>query len=178
MKKITLICLISFFGIQLLQAQEVNKIDASPLDFAVFRPDGQNAQPVARIIYSRPYKKERVIFGGIVPYGKIWRTGANQSAELNLFKDVSFEGQKLKAGSYTMYTIPGENHWTIIFNSKLYTWGAYDYDDSKDVIRFTVPVSPSKTERENFGIAFDGRDGSGILFLAWDKTEIYINFTY
>ncbi|MCK8479771.1 DUF2911 domain-containing protein [Psychroserpens algicola] len=178
MKIITLIFTIVCIGTSAVNAQEIKGIDQSPLDFAVFRPGSQESYPVARIIYSRPQKKGRNIFGELVPFGKIWRTGANQSTELNLYKDISFEGKKLKKGSYTIYTIPNEKEWTIIINSKLFTWGHFDYDESKDVMRFNVPLNKSVVEREYFGIAFTGKDGKGSLLMAWDSTEIYINFEY
>jgi hypothetical protein len=170
-----LICLIL---IPQISAQDIKSLDVSPLDLAVFRPDGQTAKPVARIIYSRPQKNGRDIFGGIVPYGKLWRTGANQSTELNLYKDIIIEGKPLKAGNYTIYSIPGEREWTIIFNSNLYTWGAFDYDSSKNILEFKVSVKLVTNSREAFGIAFSGKDGKGSLVLAWDTTEIYINLNY
>ena len=161
-----------------INSQEIRRLDVSPLDLAVFRPNGQGTQPIARIIYSRPLKKGRTIFGGIVPYGKVWRTGANQTTELNLYKDVSFEGKTLKAGNYTLYTIPGEKEWTIIFNSNLFTWGAFDYDASKNALEFKVPYKKVNKTREAFGIAFGGNDGSGKLLLAWDNIEVYVKFKY
>lgn len=178
MKKITIILFMCLIQAQFSQAQEVKSIDVSPLDFAVFRPGGIESMPVARIIYSRPYKKGRTVFGKLVPYGKIWRTGANQSTEINVYRDIVFNGKKLKAGSYTLYTIPNEGEWTIIFNSKLFTWGTYDYDESKDILRFKVPVTKTDKEIENFGIAFAGENGIGKLLLAWDNIEVYIPFRY
>ena len=74
--------------------------------------------------------------------------------------------------------VPGEKEWTIIINSKLFTWGDYDYDKSKDVMRFNVPVTKTSKEREAFGIAFTGKNGAGKILLAWENTEIYIDFEY
>ena len=161
-----------------VNSQEIKELDSSPLDFALFHPEVEKATPVARIIYSRPHKKERVIFGGLVPYGEIWRTGANQTTELTLFQDVFFEGNKLKSGSYSIYTIPNEQEWTIIINSKLHTWGVYDYDATKDVLRFKVSPTTISESRESFGIAFDGKNGKGKLLLAWENIEVYINLEY
>ncbi len=160
------------------KAQKIKDLDKSPLDLAIFRPDGQGTKPAARIIYSRPQKKGRTMLGEKVPYGKIWRTGANQSTEINLYRDFTFAGKKIKSGNYTLYTIPNAKEWTIIFNAKLHTWGAYDYDESQDVIRVTVPAVTSKKEREAFGIAFDGQDGKGKLLLAWETTEVFLPFEY
>lgn len=161
-----------------VSSQEISKLDTSPLDFALFRTEAEQEIPVARIIYSRPHKKERIIFGELVPYGEIWRTGANQTTELNLFQDVFFEGNKLEAGNYSLYTIPNENEWTIIVNSKLHTWGVYGYDATKDVLRFNVPSIAISEPRESFGIAFDGQNRKGKLLLAWENTEVYINLEY
>ena len=105
-------------------------------------------------------------------------TGANQTTELTLFQDVFFEGNKLKAGSYSLYTIPNEKEWTIIINSKLHTWGIYGYDATKDVVRFNVPPTTISEARESFGIAFDGKNGKGKLLLAWENTEVFINLEY
>jgi len=161
-----------------LYGQEIKTIDASPLDLAVFRPNGAMQPPTARVLYSRPQKKGRNVFGDLVPFGKIWRTGANQSTEINLYKDFTFESHKISKGTYTLYTIPEDKEWTIIFNSKLHTWGHYDYDPSFDVLRFKVPVKNANQIREHFGIAFAGKNGSGRLLMAWDQTEVTINFTY
>ncbi len=171
-------CLLLFFLALTVSAQEIRGLDDSPLDLAIFRPNGQGTQPVARIIYSRPQKKGRKIFGGIVPYDEVWRTGANQSTEINLYRDISFEGKTLKAGSYTMYTVPGEKTWEIIFNTNLHTWGAFDYDSDKNVLSFEVPAKKVSDDREAFGMAFDGGNGKGKLLMAWEKTEVYLSFDY
>lgn len=159
-------------------AQEIREVDESPLDLAVFRPDGRGTVPAARIIYSRPMKKGRTMLGDKVPYGKVWRFGANQTTEINLFRDMTFAGKKLKAGSYTMYAIPNEKSWTIIFNSKLYTWGAFEYDSSKDLLKIDVAVKKSSSLREAFGMAFGGKAGKGTLLMAWEGIEAVLPFTY
>ena len=139
----------------------------------------RGTQPVARIIYSRPQKKGRVIFGELVP---LWQDLAN-GVPIKVLNSICtrrfpLAGQKLASGSYTLYTIPGEKEWTIIVNSKLYTWGDYDYDASKDVLRFQVTTEQLDNEQESFGIAFAGKEGSGRLMMAWDRTAIYIDFGY
>lgn len=118
------------------------------------------------------------MMGGVVPYGEVWRLGANQSTELNLFRDISFAGKKLKAGDYTVYAIPNKDAWTIIFNSNLYTWGAYDYDESKNVLSIEIPVTGASENREAFGMAFDGKDGSGNWLIVWEDVEVRIPFSY
>ena len=165
------------FGIS-VHAQEIRALDESPLDLAVFRPDGRGTTPAARIIYSRPSKKGRTMLGGEVPYGKVWRLGANQSTEINVYRDMTFGRNSLKAGSYTVYAIPTATSWTIIFNSNLFTWGAFDYDESKNVVSIEVPVKKSEEFRETFGIAFDGKNGKGNLLMAWEDVEVIIPLTY
>lgn len=159
-------------------AQVAPKLDASPMDMAMFRPDGRGSAPVARVIYSRPSKNDRDIFGSLVPYGEIWRLGANESTEITLYKELTMGEKKVPAGTYTMYAIPGEEEWTIILNSKLNTWGAYQYDESQDVARFKAQVKEGKSVQEAFGIGFEGSGGSGKLLMAWDKTIVEGNFSY
>ncbi len=88
-----------------------------------------------KIVYGQPLKKGRTIFGALEPYGKIWRTGANEATEITFTKDVRINNKILKAGTYTLFSIPQESKWTFIFNSELGQWGAYKYDESKDVLR-------------------------------------------
>ncbi|SMD32662.1 Protein of unknown function [Reichenbachiella faecimaris] len=161
-----------------LEAQEIRALDESPLDLAVFRPDGRGTVPAARIIYSRPMKKGRTMLGDKVPYGQVWRLGANQSTEINVYRDMTFDGKKLKAGNYTVYAIPAAKSWTIIFNSNLYTWGAFDYDVSKNVMSIEAPVKKAAETREAFGMAFEGKEGKGHLLMAWEDVEVLIPIAY
>jgi hypothetical protein len=159
-------------------AQKFPGLDPSPADITYFRPDGRNADPVIKVIYSRPAKKGRTMLGGTEAYGKVWRTGANETTEIKLFKDVTFGDKTLKAGTYSLYTIPDKNEWTLIFNSKLDTWGAYAYDQSKDVARVTVAAGKSESEVENFTIMFDGKDDSAVMILAWENTMVKVPLKY
>lgn len=88
--------------------------------------------------YSRPAVKGRTIFGGLVPYDKVWRTGANEATTIAFTNDVTIEGKPLPKGSYSIHTIPGKDEWTVIFNSVADQWGSYSYDESKDVVRARV----------------------------------------
>jgi hypothetical protein len=159
-------------------AQKLPGMDPSPADIAIFRPDGRGKTPVIKVTYGRPQKKGRTMLGGTEAFGKVWRTGANESTEIKLYKDVTFGDKKLTAGTYTMYTIPDKDEWTIIFNSKLDTWGAYEYEEGKDVARIKVPAGKSDAEVEAFTIAFDGKDGSGNMALAWENTLVKVPFKY
>jgi hypothetical protein len=105
------------------------------------------------------------MLGSAEPFGKVWRLGANEATEITLKKDVTFSGKKVPAGTYTMYAIPNADKWTIIFNTKLDTWGAYSYEESKDVARVDVPVGKTDGEVEAFTIGFNGKAGSGNMLL-------------
>ena len=124
------------------------------------------------INYSQPSVKDREIWGGLVPYDKVWRTGANEATVFELSSDVKIEGEALKAGKYGLFTIPGEKEWTIIFNSVSEQWGSSSYDDSKDVLRVKVKsekVSES-TEKMTFTINADGD-----VTLKWEKLAVKFN---
>ena len=107
--------------------------------------------------YGRPKVKDRTVWDALVPYGKVWRTGADEATTITLGQDAMIQGQKLAAGTYSLFTIPGETEWTVIFNSVAEQWGAYSYDESKDVLRVTAkPVSAEHQEELDFVIVEDG----------------------
>ena len=127
------------------------------------------------IVYSRPGVKGRSIFGGLVPYGAVWRTGANNATKLTFSTAVKLNGAEIPAGTYALFTIPGEKEWTIIINKGAAQWGAFQYDEKADVVRFkATPVQLAETI-ETFTIEFNGiRDESARLDLIWDKTVVPI----
>lgn len=159
-------------------AQKLPALDPSPADVAIFRPDGRGSTPVAKVTYGRPQKKGRTMLGDKEPYGKVWRTGANETSEIKLYRDVIIGDKKLNTGTYSLYSIPNKDKWTIIINSKLDTWGAFEYDESKDVARIEVASENSDAEVEAFTIIFDGKDGSGSMILAWEKTMVKVPLKY
>jgi hypothetical protein len=159
-------------------AQKLPGLDPSPADIAYFRPNGRNAAPVAKVVYGRPSKKGRTMLGGTEPFGKVWRLGANEATEIKLYQDVTFGDKLVKAGTYTLYAIPDKTEWTIIFNTKLDTWGAYEYEESKDVARIKVPVSKPEAEVETFTIMFDGKDASAAMIIAWETTLVKVPLKY
>jgi hypothetical protein len=128
------------------------------------------------IVYSRPGVKNRTIFGGIVPYGQVWRTGANQATKITFSTPVKLEGHDIPAGTYALFTIPGENEWTIIINKGANQWGSFQYNEQDDVVRFQVtPVTLKDTRIETFAIEFNRiRDESALLNLVWDRTVVPI----
>lgn len=159
-------------------AQKLPALDASPADIALFRPNGKGTEPVAKIVYGRPQKKGRTMLGGTEQYGKVWRLGANETTEIKLYKDVTFGDKLIKAGTYSLYAIPDKDEWTVIFNSKLDTWGAFEYDQSKDVARIKVKAGATEKEVEAFTIAFEGTGGTGNLIFAWENTLVKTPLKY
>ncbi|MCW9036582.1 DUF2911 domain-containing protein [Altibacter sp.] len=160
---------------QSMEAQAFPKMDASPLDLAIARAD-RNAPPMARVIYSRPSKKGRVIFGELVPFDKVWRTGANEATELTLYKPMMLGNSTLQPGSYTLYTIPGKEVWTVIINSDTNAWGAYSYKKEKDVARINVPARETVAPTESLSMVFRPDTDGTTLMIGWDSTYIEIPF--
>ncbi len=162
------------------EAQDFRGIDKSPMDMAYFpdnfahdRKPGEKA--IARVIYSRPQKSGRVVFGNLVPYGKVWRVGANEATEIKFYQDVELAGKKIVAGTYSLFAIPGEKQWTIILNKDLDYWGAYSYNEKNDVLRLTAPASALDKVVENFTIQFENKgEKQGVMKLAWDKTVVEV----
>lgn len=126
----------------------------------------QNAQ--VTIDYSSPSVKGRMIWGDLVPYGKVWRTGANEATVFETSADIMIQGQKLPAGKYALFTIPGEKEWIWIFNSVWEQWGAFKYDQSKDVLRLKASPQPSPVFNEN--MRFDILDGK--VTLSWENLQV------
>jgi len=125
------------------------------------------------IEYSRPSVKGRKIFGDLVPFDKVWRTGANKITTIQFDKDVTFNGKKVAAGSYALCTVPGMKSWAIVLNSDDKQWGTYDYDSKKDVLRFEVKPEKLTALTEHFTIAFDKFTSTATdVVLSWERTAI------
>lgn len=158
-----------------LYAQDFPKIDVSPMDLAIAR-SSKNGPPIARVIYSRPQKKGRDIFGDLVPYGEVWRTGANEATELTVYAPLMFGKTILKPGTYTLYTIPNPDTWTVIINSETNVWGAFSYKKDKDVARITVPCMQAAAPIETLSMIFRPENNGTTLLLGWDDHYIEIPF--
>ncbi|MDN4165377.1 DUF2911 domain-containing protein [Cytophagales bacterium LB-30] len=130
------------------------------------------------VTYSRPSMKGRAIFGDIVPFDKIWRTGANASTKITFSDEVSLEGNKVPAGTYALYTIPGKESWTIILNKNTNLWGEDGYSEAEDQVRVTVKPVALAEAVETFAIQFVNltKDGAS-LELAWEKTAVRVAIT-
>ena len=126
------------------------------------------------VAYGSPGAKERKVFGGLVPYDRLWRTGANEATTLTINGDVLVEGKRLEKGTYTLFTIPRESEWTVILNSNDNQWGAYERDPEEDILEVKVPSGEGEF-RENLTFGFDGihPDGTAAsLVIAWENTMI------
>ena len=128
-----------------------------------------------KVVYGQPQKRGREIFGNLVPYGEVWRTGANEATELTVTKNIEMNGNLVEAGTYTLFSIPEEDEWTVILNTKLGQWGAFNYDESYDYLRFEIPSEFSETVVESFTITFSEVTGvETIMSLAWNQTRVDI----
>jgi hypothetical protein len=127
-----------------------------------------------KITYSQPLKNNREIFGKLVPYDQVWRTGANEATEITITNDIFVNGISLKAGTYSFFTIPGMEKWTIIFNNDLGLWGSYNYNPKMDAVRFDVPIKsiPENVIFEPFTIRIDQKTDTAELFLLWDNVQV------
>ncbi|MBX2895356.1 MAG: DUF2911 domain-containing protein [Cyclobacteriaceae bacterium] len=133
------------------------------------------------VLYNRPFKKGRVIFGELVPYEKVWRTGANEATVFNTNKDLIFGEHVLKAGSYSLFTIPEENNWTILFNSETGQWGIKfngeaNRDPAKDVVSVQANSVQQEKEFEQFTISIERWGEEMQLIFMWDKTLVSVPF--
>lgn len=185
MKKIITLCFILIIS-TVVFSQKMPELDKSPLDMAYYPHDFAHDRKFApkligdmpaivRVIYSRPAKKNREVFGELVKYDKVWRMGANEATEIKFYRDVTIQGNKVNAGTYTLYAIPKAEEWIIILSTDLDQWGAYSYTEDKDVLRVTVPSKKSREVVENFTIQFvKSTETETNMKIAWDKTLIEV----
>jgi hypothetical protein len=128
-----------------------------------------------KITYCQPHKQGREVFGKLVPYGQVWRTGANEATEITITRDLKLNGSDLKAGTYSVFTIPEKDKWTIIVNADLGQWGAYNYNPKTDVLRFDVPaLTLADVVYEPFSMWIDQKNDKAEWMMAWDKTKVAI----
>lgn len=171
MNRKTLISSIAFAFIMLLSininAQKFSGLDKSPLDIS------KSKDKTVKVVYSRPQLKGREL-SKLAPNGKMWRTGANEGTEITFYNDVTLGSKKVKAGTYTLTTIPGEKEWTIILNTNLNVWGGNAgsrYNKDTEVTRFSAKASTSKDSLEAFSIAFDD---DRVMYLGWETVRVAV----
>ena len=187
MRKVLTVVLLLLVNVTVFQAQnKFPQLDKSSMDMSYY----PNAYPIlkiqdkltepliARVIFSRPQKNGRTIFGELLEYGKVWRLGANEATEIEFFQNVKIGNTKIKKGRYSLYCIPLTEKWTMIINKETDTWGAFKYDQSKDLARIEVPVQKQSEILEAFVMAFEKTSTGANLLIAWDdfKVALPINF--
>ncbi len=151
----------------------------SPEDYIVFHKGGELT---VTLFYNRPYKHDRVIFGGLVPYNQVWRTGANEATTFETDRDLIIEGKTLKRGTYTLWTIPRPDTWTVIFNSEHGQWGINSQgepnrDPARDVLSVDVPAMTQDRVIEQFTVTFESVGDDVEMVLMWDKTLVAVPFS-
>jgi hypothetical protein len=182
MKKISFIIFALALTSNLLHAQSVELpvLDKSPMDISYFPANYPilkienkiSEPPAARVIYSRPQKAGRTIFGGLVKYKEVWRLGANEATEIEFFRNVKIGEKKVAKGRYTLYAIVNESTWTMILNKETNTWGAFKYDAAKDVMRIDVPVQKIDEPVESLAMVFEKTADGFNLIITWDLVRV------
>lgn len=152
-----------------VEAQKFRGLDKSPMDAATYPDSYRVSDKTVKIIYSRPQLKGRSV-SDLAPAGKVWRTGANEAPEITFYKDVTLGGKSVKAGTYSLLTIPGNDEWTVILSSDINVWGAYSYDEKNDVARVSGKVSQGES-LEAFSITFDD---DGNMHMGWGTVRIMV----
>ena len=153
-----------------MSAQDFKDVDTSPHDIVYFRTN-KISPPKIKVLYGRPKKNGREIFGNVIPFGKIWRVGANEATEVIFYNDVVFGETEVKAGTYVLYAIPNQKEWTLILSSNTDVWGTYEYEEKYDVARTNAKVSKAEF-LEAFSIGFKDKGKHVNMVLAWDTTRI------
>ena len=178
MKNFKLFTTITFAFMMLVSynvdAQKFRGLDKSPMDAASL---GRGNKQLAIVYYGRPQLKGRTVGEELAPYGKVWRTGANEATKLILNTDMNLNGTSLPAGAYSLFTIPGEKEWEVIVSSDLNNWGASGYKKENTVASIKVPVTMGEESLEAFSMAFEAVEGGAHLHMGWDKIRIAVPFT-
>jgi len=151
-------------------------VDLSPMDMSYFPVDYTKLKmagnvvdpPVARVIYSRPHLAKRHLFHDLLKYEEPWRLGANEATEIDFYKPVTIQDKKVLPGRYIIYCIPHSDTWTIVLNSNIDSWGLRQ-DPSKDIQRFTIPITSGNPLQEYFTMVFEKTDKGANLLMAWDN---------
>ena len=155
-----------------VNAQSFVQLDENPTDIVYYRPS-EMSLPQVKVIYSRPDAIDEEVFGTQIPFGKIWRTGSNESTEIKFYQDIMFGNKFVKAGTYVLYTIPNENYWTIILNKNTDTYGACFYDSKDNIAKLEVPTVKGEM-LESFSIGFKKSDYGSQMVLGWAKTRVQV----
>lgn len=167
------------------QGATITQVDISPMDMIYFPVDYPKQKmahttdipPAIRVIYSRPHRQGRKIFGDHLKYGEYWRLGANEATEIQLYRDINIQGKKVDRGRYVLYCIPYENKWTIVFSSNIDSWGLTK-DPKDDLFRFDIPVKYTEgAPAEYFTMIFENTTTGCDLLMTWENITGRLSFT-
>ncbi len=177
-------------SLKMVPANQYVSADQSPMDISYYPPEfpqhklagsSKAEMPVGRVIYSRPHKKGRIIFGSseksLCPYGKPWRLGANEATEIEFFKPVVIDGKNVRAGRYVIYCIPFADKWIIALNSNIDSWGLA-IDAGKDILRTEIPVQQQTPAQEDFTIVFMFATYGADVVMAWDEVKTVLPLVF
>lgn len=152
------------------------KVDESPMDalyYPINAPKAKDdSKPLIKVLYSRPQRKGREIFGVLEQFNKVWRLGANESTEISFAETVTIGDKKIKAGTYSLFAVPSKDKWVLIVNKETDKWGAFSYDSAKDLVRIEVPVTKLAKPIESFSMTFTELVNGANLVMAWDTTQV------
>ncbi len=173
MKKVSVVLLfILSFTLLAAAQQDKSKRPSPPAQAQCRLPDGK----AITVDYSSPRLKGRKVGGEVAPYGEVWRTGANEATTFVTTANLSVEGKDVPAGSYTIFTVPGQDQWTLIINKKTGEWGIPYHYESDELARVPMQVGKTSAPVENFTISFD-QSGGCTLQLSWGDTQASVKFT-
>lgn len=164
-----LAAVILVIGTLSVAAQQVPNPRVSPTMISATKVDGA----YIKVVYGMPFRNDRVVFGGLVPYNQVWRTGANEATEITFTRDVMFGSAEVKAGHYSLFSIPGETEWTVILSNDLGIWGTR-YNAENDYMRITVPAETLPEMWEAFRIQLANNDGTIAMTMRWEQTGVTV----
>ncbi|MCG9900557.1 MAG: DUF2911 domain-containing protein [Hydrotalea sp.] len=186
--KCILFLVFGLLSVHVFAQQAPVELDKSPMDLCYWpheypqlKTSGQvKGDPVARILYGRPQKAGRTIFGGIVKYNEVWRLGANEATEVEFFRPVKINGKIIPKGRYTLFCIPQEKKWTLILNLDHFIWGSFLYNNKRDLLRVDVVPEVQEQSVENFTMFFTGANKSTAsqLVILWDTLKVQLPISY
>ena len=153
-------------------AQDAPQVRMSPVAIAATTVN----DTYIKVVYGQPQKRDRVVFGELVPYGQVWRTGANEATEITFTGDVEIAGETVPAGTYSVFSIPGEEEWTIILNSTLGQWGTR-YNEDNNVFSANFPSEKIDVSWEAFTIRIESEENTARLNMMWDDTKVVVPVT-
>lgn len=165
----------------LLVSGSLSSVAAQELEFPRVSPKSSVSTTIGftevTIHYSAPAVKDRTIWGSLVPYGEVWRAGADEATTVEFSTDVNLEGQTVKAGKYALFFIPGEAEWTVILNKNHDQWGAEKYDEALDEVRFDVEPKMNEASQERLTYTIhDMKVDMGYIKLGWEKMRLFLRF--